>query len=149
MFKELILATIIGAILGLGVTGGYLTSQQKNQSTHEEQIITEPTLIPTSSQTQPAFSSEEKTGTVNITSPENNALLTSNKTSISGTTSKNSNIIITTSTNSFIGKSDENGNFTIPITLDNGFNIIKITSIDTNNTQKDTLINITYSTAKI
>jgi hypothetical protein len=151
MFKELILAIIIGAILGLGLTGGYMTMQHKNETPKKDQVIVEPTLIPTTTDQQPSTSnkSEEKTDTIKITSPEDNALLTSDKTSISGTTSKNSNIVITTPSNSFIGKSDESGNFKIAVTLDSGLNTVKITSIDADNNQKDTSINITYSTAKI
>ena len=149
MFKELILAIIIGAILGLGLTGGYLSMQHRNNSPQKEQIITEPTLIPTSSQQQISDSEKPIDNDLKVNSPENNSLLNSDKINISGVTSKNSNVIITTQTKSFIGKSDEIGNFKVPITLESGFNIVKITSIDSSNNQKDTLINITYSTAKI
>lgn len=149
MFKELILAIIIGAILGLGLTGGYLSMQHRNNPPQKEQIITEPTLVPTSNQQPDSNSEKTIDNNIKINSPENNSLLNSDKTDISGVTSKNSNIIITTQTKSFIGKSDETGKFKIPITLENGFNMVKITSVDSSNNQKDTSINITYSTAKI
>lgn len=149
MFKELILAIIIGAILGLGITGGYMTMQHKSEPTKEKSVITEPTLVPTipngNSTTKETKALEE----ITITSPEPDSLLSSEKTSITGISPKNSHIIIVTPTNSFVGKSNDQGNFQIPITLDSGLNIIKITSIDQENTQKDTSINITYSTAKI
>lgn len=151
MFKEFLLAIIIGAILGLGVTGGYLTMHQKNETPkkNNNSVIVEPTLIPTTTNNNLTTNETKPTEEINITSPEPNSLLTTEKTSITGTSPKNSNIIITTPTNSFIGKSDDQGNFQIPITLDSGLNIIKITSIDQENNQKDTSINITYSTAKI
>ena len=150
MFKELILAIIIGAILGLGVTGGYMTMQHKSETPKEKSVITEPTLIPTipdnNSNTKEISKTSEE---ITITSPEPDSLLSSEKTSIIGISPKNSNIIIVTPTSSFIGKSDDKGNFQIPITLDSGLNLIKITSIDQENNQKDISINITYSTAKI
>ena len=48
-----------------------------------------------------------------------------------------SNIVIATSIETFVGKSDEKGNFKIPITLESGLNIIKISSIDQENNQKE------------
>jgi len=149
MFKELILAIIIGAILGLGITGGYMTMQHKSEAPKEKPIITEPTLIPTISDNNSTTNETKSSKEITITSPEPDSLLSSEKISIIGTSPKNSNIIIVTPTNSFVGKSDDKGNFQIPITLDSGFNTIKITSIDQENIQKDTSINITYSTAKI
>jgi len=148
MLKEFILAIIVGAVLGLGLTGGYLTMHQKNKPIkRNESVITEPTLIPTS--TDQNLNAENENNSIEITSPENNSLLASSKTTITGTTTPKSNIIIATSTDTFTGKSDEDGNFEIDINLDTGLNIIKISSIDSDNNQKDTSINITYSTAKI
>jgi hypothetical protein len=148
MFKEIIVAIIIGGILGLGITGGYLTMQRKDQPTNKNNsVITEPTLIPTSTNQQP--NNQEKDNSITITSPENNALISTSKTTISGTTTPNSNIIIATTSETFTGKSDDKGRFEISVILDSGLNIIKISSIDSENNQKDTSINITYSTAKI
>lgn len=149
MFKEFLLAIIIGAILGLGITGGYMTMQHKSEPPKEKPIIVEPTLIPTISDNNSTINQTKKSEEITITSPEPDSLLSSEKTSIVGIGPKNSNIIIVTPSNSFIGKSDDNGNFQIPITLDSGLNVIKITSIDQENNQKDISINITYSTAKI
>ena len=149
MLKEFILAIVIGGILGLGVTGAYLSMQHKNENLkNNEAVIVEPTLIPTSTN-QNISAEEEKKESITITSPENNSLLSTSKTTITGTTTPKSNIIIATTTNTFTGKSDESGNFKINIDLEAGLNIIKISSIDPDNKQKDTSINITYSTAKI
>ncbi len=149
MIKEILLAAFIGGILGLGITGGYLTLQNKNISAKDNQkaIITEPTLIPT--QPQSLLKDNQIIDNIQINSPEDNALVSTEKTSISGVTIPNSHIIIATASKSFIGQSDTNGQFSVPITLDTGLNIVKISSIDKNNTQKDIQINITYSTAKI
>ena len=149
MFKELILAIIIGAILGLGITGGYMTMQHKSEPPKEKPIITEPTLIPTDTNSPKAQNTTPAPEAITISSPEPNALVTSEKLSIAGIAPKNSNIIIVTPSNSFMGKSDDQGKFQIAITLDSGLNMVKITAIDQENTQKDTSINVTYSTAKI
>ncbi len=149
MIKEYILTIVISALLAFGITGGYLSIHQKSSTTKINKntaIITEPTLVPTVAN-QPTI--EPKKDSLEVTSPENNILLSTEKTTIIGTTTVNSNIIIATAKNTFTGKSDNNGKFEIPITLETGLNIIKISSIDSSNNQKDTTINITYSTAKI
>lgn len=151
MIKELFLAIVIGAVLGLGVTGGYLTLNKKNEPVKKENaVITEPTLVPTTAATDnTSDNNQEKIDSIKINSPEDNSLLSTDKTDISGITTPNSNIIIVTASNTFIGQSNDSGEFNIPIKLDTGLNIIKISSIELNGNQKDNQINITYSTAKI
>jgi hypothetical protein len=148
MLKEFILAIIVGAILGVGFTGAYLSMHKKNEIPKQnESIITEPTLIPTLTNQNSTTKKEDES--INVTSPENNSLLSSDKTTITGKTTPKSNVVIATTTNTFTGKSDQQGNFEISINLEAGLNIIKISSVDSENNQKDTSINITYSTAKI
>jgi hypothetical protein len=151
MIKELFLAIIIGAILGLGITGGYLNLHNKDKTPKNNTIITEPTLVPTiiTDNNLSPTSSPKKSDSIKISSPEDNSLLNTEKTIISGITTPDSHIIISTISNTFIGQSDKDGNFSITVKLDSGFNIIKISSIDTNDNQKDTQLNVTYSTAKI
>ena len=150
MIKELFLAIIIGALLGFGITGGYLTLHQKNQP-QQSVIITTPTIIPTSAPELPTFEEENSNSTnkLSITFPEDNLLVSNSSLKITGNTISNSQIIINTSTQNFMGQSDQDGLFTIPIKLDSGLNIIKISAIDSNGNQLDTELNITYSTAKI
>ena len=150
MIKEILLAAFIGGILGLGITGGYLTLQNKNISAKDnpKAIITEPTLIPTQPQSLMKTDNPLPDG-IKIDSPEDNSLISSGKTNITGITTPNSHVIIATLSQSFIGQSDSQGKFNIPVSLESGLNIIKISSISQDNTQKDTEINITYSTAKI
>ncbi|MCW1948969.1 MAG: hypothetical protein KIH89_000765 [Candidatus Shapirobacteria bacterium] len=150
MIKEILLAAFVGGILGLGITGGYVTLQNKNISAKDNQkaIVTEPTLIPT--QSQSLITTDNPTiDSIKIDSPEDDSLISSSKTNINGVTNPNSHIIIATSTQSFIGQSDNQGKFSIPVSLENGLNIIKVSSINQDNIQKDTQINVTYSTAKI
>jgi len=148
MIKELFLAIIIGAILGFGVTGGYLTLHEKTQS-QKPVIITQPTTIPTPITQLLTNETNNPTNNLNISSPENNLLVSNSSLNIIGNTTSNSQIIINTATQSFSGQSDQEGLFDIPIKLDAGLNIIKISAIDSFGNQLDTEINITYSTAKI
>ena len=148
MIKELLLAAFIGGILGLGVTGGYLTLKNKNLSTNQP-IITEPTLVPTQTETNPNQEATQTIDGIQINSPENNSLLSTTKTNIIGITKPESHIIIATNDDSFVGQADDQGKFDIAIELDAGLNLVKISSIDSDGNQKDTEINITYSTAKI
>ena len=150
MIKELFLAIIIGALLGFGITGGYLTLHKKTQS-QEPVIISQPTTIPTPP-TQPSSienSNSKTSNKLNIISPEDNLLVSNSHLNISGNTISNSQIVISTPTENFTGQTDQDGLFNIPIILDAGLNIIKISSIDTEGNQLDTEINITYSTANI
>lgn len=150
MIKELFLAIVIGATLGFGLTGGYLTFRQKNQ-TPKPIIITQPTIIPTPTVAAKIIdNNQENTNKgITITSPEDNLLVFKDSININGNTSKNSQIIINTSTENFTGQSDQNGLFDIPIVLESGLNIIKISAIDPQGNQVDTEINVTFSTTKI
>lgn len=150
MIKELVLAIVLGGILGFGFTGGYLTLRQKNQSQNQV-IIIEPTIIPTPATSQITVGDETKdpTNKLIITSPEDNLLVSTSFLNITGNTTANSQIVINTSTDNFTTQSDPEGLFDIEIELEAGLNIIKISSIDPNGTQLDTEINVTYSTAKI
>lgn len=149
MIKELFLAMALGAILGLGITGGYLNLRNKNK-TESKAIITQPTIIP--SPTESILNPKPKeinNDQLVIDSPEDNLLVSTDTIDIVGTTINNSQIIINTATQTFIGQSNDNGNFKISVELNTGLNVIKISSIDNNGNQLDTEISITYSTAKI
>lgn len=146
MIKELFLAIALGALLGLGITGGYMAINQKNIKENKTKIV-EPTVIPIV--TGIIQTNDNPSNKLNITSPENNLLVSVAKINIVGVTSINSQIIVNTISKTFIGQSDDKGNFNVPIELNAGFNIIKISSIDSADNQSDSQLNITYSTTKI
>jgi len=147
MIKELILAIILGSLLGLGVTGGYLALHKKDiKNNPSKQIeITTPTNTPATTISE----TPKQTSPISISSPESDALVSTDQITIKGTTSPNSLIIITTASQTFSDKSDAKGNFSVAIKLDSGINSVKISAIDQSNNQFDTSTNITYSTAKI
>lgn len=147
MIKELILAIILGALLGLGIMGGYLTANKKIifKKPSATEISPTPEINQEITPTPTVGSNDQLT----IDSPENNSIVSVSKINITGITTPNSIIIITTSSDSFNDKSDENGKFNIPIELESGANLVKVTTIDSNDNQTDITLTITYSTAEI
>lgn len=153
MIKELFLAIALGSILGFGITGAFF-ALNKNKNTpkpNSSEISPTPTItdlqMSTKVTTTPSVSQTESS--INITSPENNAVLSNSKINIKGDSLPNSLIIISTATKTFSGKSNSNGVFSISIELESGINLIKINSIDSSDNQSETELNLTYSTAKI
>lgn len=151
MIKELFLAIALGAILGFGTTGAFFALNKNKTTTNPGSAETSPTPtiteIQLSTTTTPSVSKTESS--INITSPENNAVVSSSKISIKGDSKPNSLIIIATPSKTFNGKSNASGVFSINIELDSGINLIKISSIDEQDDQDETELSITYSTAKI
>lgn len=153
MIKELFLAIALGSILGFGITGAFFALNKNKTTTKQNSVEISPTPTITDIQmstqitTTPGLSQTDTS--INITSPENNAVLSNSKISIKGDSKPNSLIIISTQTKTFSGKSNANGVFSISIELESGINLIKINSIDSEDNQDQIEINLTYSTAKI
>jgi len=144
MIKELFLAIILGALLGFGLTGGYYSITKKNTPPVSSII----TPSPTSPTTSPTPSIAQTTQEIIIAEPENNSIVSSPKTIITGSATPDSYIIINTPIKTYDSKSDTEGNFSVSVDLAPDINQIHITVIDSNDTQTDTLLYITYSTAK-
>jgi len=148
MIKELILAIILGAFLGLGVMGGYLTLNKKNVAQKTPTVEISPTPISDNIVSITPTPQKTSNDQITIDSPENNSVISVSKTDFTGITKPNSTIIITTASNSFNGKSDNTGKFDISVDLDSGVNLIKVTAIDPNDNQTEIPLMVTYSTAK-
>lgn len=153
MIKELLLAIILGALLGLGVTGGFFVIQ-KNKTNSVTATVT-PTLSDTISNSNDSITptitttKDEASKDLIISSPQDNSVASKSKISIEGQTKPNSIIVITTLSKTYNSTSDENGEFSSSIELDGGINQIKITAIDENDNQSESNLSVTYSTAKI
>jgi hypothetical protein len=150
MLKELFLAIILGALLGFGITGGYLAINKKNNPNKNTTIIVTPTAQPNqeiSTQENPISKKEEG---FSLNSVEDMDIVSKENIEISGTTTSPNNTIIATLDSQIINAtSDQNGKFSFSIKLISGLNDIKITVIDGNNNQFERSLNITYSTATI
>lgn len=149
MVKELSLAIILGGFVGFLITGGVLGLKSKKPSTNQ----TSPTPVVSISQ-EPTKNSlitptSSPTIELEISSPENESVVSSPKINIEGTTTPKATIIVKTEKDTYAGSADASGQFKIPVELEAGINNVQVTSIDDKDFQKDTEIMITYSTAKI
>lgn len=156
MFKELLLAVILGALLGFGITGGVIAlKNSRNASSTPPKVTDLPTISGTNSNLPKPSSdpANNPAGTNNhqitIESPANESIVSSSKVTIKGSTSPQSSLIISTPSNSYIATADNAGNFNVDIDIDSGVSQIQIDAIDLEDNQSTTNLIITYSTAKI
>ncbi len=148
MLKELFLAIILGALLGFGLTGGYLAINKKNNSNKDITTIVTPTpqSIENTS-TQEIIQTEEGFSFISV---EDMDVVSKENIAIDGITNSPNNIVIATLGDQVINTtSKDDGKFSLQIKLTSGLNNIKITVIDSSNNQFEKNINITYSTATI
>lgn len=145
MLKELILAIIIGALLGIGLTGGYLVINKRTSNSNNPPIITSPTPTPKTTDLNKDFKSDD----LIIDYVENYDIVNKEELVISGTTNSNSTVIITLKDEILSDTSDDKGKFEFNLSLNSGLNIIKITVVDSQDNQFEKTLNITYSTADI
>lgn len=149
MIKEYLLAIILGTFLGLGITGSYFAYHQNNIKSNATEISPTPADSQMSTQISVTPSVAEKKSSINITSPEDNTVLSTPKINIKGDAKPNSLIIISTPSQTFNDKANSNGVFSVSVELDIGVNLIKIDSIDSEDNQDETKLTLIYSTAKI
>jgi len=145
MKKEILIAIIIGFVLGLVITFGIWTankSLKEGTSTQSSQITENETNI------TPSPQAEEKLP-LTIISPENNALVNQEKLEIVGKTSPKAMVAIVYEEGEKIIEADEKGDFTMEITLVGGGNEINISAFDSQNNEASKILNIVYSTAEI
>ncbi|MCX6726329.1 MAG: hypothetical protein NTY75_00735 [Candidatus Shapirobacteria bacterium] len=148
MLKDIILAIILGTLLGFGLTGGYFAVKKSSSvSTNPPQIVA-PTVQVTSSTPTPAILTTQS-NQITIISPQNQSIVANSKITVKGSTAPNSYLIITTQTKSYYSQSDPAGNFAVDIEIDSGANLISLNSFDSQDIQATSTLLVTYSTAKI
>ncbi|MCX6726071.1 MAG: hypothetical protein NT052_02035 [Candidatus Shapirobacteria bacterium] len=141
MKKEILIAIVIGFVLGLIITFGIWTANKslKNESSTQKTAITE---------NGPITNEEEKIF-LKILSPDDNSLVNQNKIKITGKTFANVNIAIISEKNENILQSDEQGQFTQEVSLVSGSNEVKISAFDNEGNEAQKTLNLVYSTAEI
>ena len=152
MMKEILLAITLGALLGFGVTGGYIAIKKEKVSTTIASVSPTPITnnSPNAESTpSPPDSKSTTDHQLTIESPENESIITNSQTTLKGTTSPQSSIIVTTPIKAYYSTADNAGNFNLNIAVESGVNLIQIDSIDPNDNQASTQLIITYSTVKI
>ena len=149
MIKELLLAILLGALLGFGITGGYYA--YKNSQT-KKPIINQQSPTPDISQSPSPVTQEinSTTNELTIISPDNEAVINTPVVTLKGTTSANSLIVVQSTIKSYTTQADDNGNFSLAnVELEGGINLLQISSFDSNDSQSEVELYVTYSSAKI
>lgn len=151
MIKELFITVILGALLGFGLTGGFLAV--KNHSSNQTSTLITITPIPSNADVKSSPAPTEtilSTGNdqIVIDYPLNESIVTNSKITLKGNSSSKSTLIITTPLKTYYTTADDTGHFSLDIEIDSGANLIQIDSIDSQDNQSTTQILVTYSTAK-
>jgi len=143
MRKEVILAIVGGAVLGLLVIGGLWWTNKT--TTEENPIVPSPTPLITQAPTlTPALSLP-----LEIINPENESIIEEEEITLEGKTIPGSVVVVIYPEGENIVEADEEGNFETEITLVGGANEIKITAYDEEGNQAEKNLTLVYSTAKI
>lgn len=121
MRKEVLLAILVGASLGLLITFAVYRSQRNVSDAQKDQVQD---VISSQSTDE-----QESSGQLSITSPEDNLIIDSQRLIVSGTTQANNSVVIVLNDLEIITNADESGNFSKEIRLDRGANVLSIYSI--------------------
>lgn len=155
MIKEIALAVTLGALLGFGITGGYIATKKNNRPPANRPVVQLPSntpdnLTPTVS-TIPEAEDVQNTNNSSLTidTPTNESIVANSLVNLKGTTHPKGIVIINTGTKLYQTNATENGAFQQDIELESGINNIQIDSFDQDGNQITKTIQITYSTAKI
>lgn len=161
MFKEITLAITLGALLGFGLTGGYLASQKSKRASRPAvptPVISETSPAPSSSavaenklvvETASSDTTSTSESSLTISSPKNEEIVANSLLEITGTAAAKSQIIINTSLKHYQTIASDTGEFKIEIELESGLNNIQIDAFDQSDNQSTVNLQVTYSTAKI
>lgn len=123
MRKEVILAILVGLVMGLFITYGVYQARQNQEETAAIDVAElEETPTPTKA--------ADQSGKLTVYHPTDETVLTENSTTLSGQTVAEAHIVIYINETPIVTRADENGNFTQDLTLDDLSNVITVYSID-------------------
>jgi hypothetical protein len=153
MVKELIIAIVLGALLGFGATGTYFALSHKNSTpVTQKESSSEVQSDQTDSSDNSDNNDSDVTQTADkivVTSPENETFVNQATITVKGTAPANSFILIVTPINSYQTTATESGNFEADVQLEAGANFISVNSVDSQNNQSEAVILVTYTTAQM
>jgi len=151
--KELFVAIFLGGILGLAITSGLVALNNRYKNNNSIVNVTPPKTTASSTTITPKEESKttisETQNFIDIKTPKANSVFSESPILLKGSTNSNSIVIINTPLKTYTLNSDSAGNFSENIEIDSGINFIDITSIDSQNSEAQQEIMVTYSTAKI
>lgn len=139
MGKEKIVLSIIAILLGLFVAGGafyiYQLTRSINEPTATQPIpTTRPTPIPKNS------------NFLILEDPKDEQIFSKRIINITGKTPPDATIIVSTQSTDQVVAPSKNGDFTLTHTLENGVNILKVTSIFQNGEEQSVTRAVTSTT---
>lgn len=137
MKKERVILSFIALFIGLLVAGSafYLYNQSKTEANEtEETTVSVPTPTP-----------GEEGNLLIIDKPKNEDVITSRSVTISGKTLPDTMLVAQSESEEQVGKSSANGSFQFTVDIADGLNVINITALYPDGTQKSETRVITYS----
>jgi hypothetical protein len=149
MKKELVIAILIGLVVGFGLAAVFWTRTQASSlnlsflsgRNKQSQENNSPTSAPEPTQ------EENQEVPLNITSPNNEIVHPSEGLTISGNTSPNATVVVVWEEGEDILVADDSGEFETEVTLVGGENRIDISAYADNGTKNSQTLTVTYSTA--
>ncbi len=143
MKKEVLIAVVLGIIVGLVITFGMYTAntalQRKAQQTKD--AVATPTPSNTTQETQRS--------SIIIYGPEDNMLTDKDKVQLSGSTFPNATIVIFVNDKEVVTSADAKGNFSAELALVGGSNVITTISTDASGKQDQDQRTVVFSTASL
>ncbi len=148
MKKELVIAILIGLVIGFGSAAVFWSNTQVSSlnlsflpgKNKETENVT-PTINP-----EPTITEEQEVK-LNITSPNNEIVHDQESLTIIGETSPNSTVVIIWEEGEDILVADEDGQFETDVTLLGGENRIEVSAYSDNGNKTSKILTVTYSTA--
>lgn len=143
MRKEVLIAIVLGFVLGLVITFGLWSANKAMKSkealTQTEETAT-PTLVPTPTPAQ-VFS-------LAILTPEDESVQNKEKVTVSGTTEPEAQVVVIGEKDEKIVTADSKGKFEAEIVLENGTNEITVSAANEAGDEVTKTISVVYTTVE-
>ncbi len=146
MRKEVVVAIVLGFLLGLLIVGGFWWTNQRPASPVGQ---TEEKEQPLSSEEIPVQASEEPLVFVRVNYPEEGAIIETSEVRISGQTVPGAVVVLIYAEGETIVTADDQGDFVGTALLTGGANEVKVVSYDYQGNKDEATLTIVYSTAKL
>ncbi len=148
MKKEVIVAILIGAILGLGLAGMKQWKSLKGKLTPsspavKNEVSAKPTRSPEKATPTPVSSVK-----LTISEPENEAVVNKSSIVIKGHTIPGATVVLIGNEDEVILEASQSGSFRTDFELTGGVNDIEATAYDDKGNEAKEILTVTYSTAK-
>jgi len=140
MRKEIIIAIIIGFVVGLIITFGvFIANRSLKERSQPKANLPSPLATPLPSPVT----------NIEITEPDNNLVVDKDTVAVSGKTEPKTTIAIFAENYEDLIFSDDEGLFITEVPLVGGANEIKLTSVGKNGERQEKVLTIVYTTSKI